>query len=507
MNKNFVIIHYNTPLLTECLVRSVNLFVKDAIIYIFDNSDKSPFTAKFDNVTIFDNTKGEIIDFNGWLNKYPKKNMSHGRVNGWGSAKHCYSVEKCMEILKEPFVLLDSDVLLKRDVSNLFDETSAYIGETITQPKSSIRRLLPFICFINTTMCIENGIHYFDENYMHGLMCNGINKGADSYDTGAGFYFHANKYPHKDISVGNYVVHYGHGSWDKKGDKKILTESEWLGLNRSYWSTDRNKKVIYTCITGEYDDVKEPTYITNGFDYVCFTDNMNMKSNIWRIKPLPAEVDELSNVKKQRYVKVNPHRVLDDGYELSIWVDGNVLVKGDLNKLLDTIDLSESSVFVPKHPSRDCIYREARAVISMKKDTAEHIDPQIKKYKDEGFPKEYGLLQSNILIRKHNEDDCKKLMDEWFEEIKNGSHRDQLSFNYIQWKNGDIKVIYLDKYIYKSEWFSWNGIHHRKSKTQSNARRSISELLKNRKREKSPRIINIHAKTLLRERMSKFVSY
>ena len=73
MKKNILIIHYNTPYLTECLVRSINLFVKDAIIYIFDNSNEKPFTAKFDNVTVFDNTKGQIIDFNKWLEKYPNR--------------------------------------------------------------------------------------------------------------------------------------------------------------------------------------------------------------------------------------------------------------------------------------------------------------------------------------------------------------------------------------------------------------------------------------------------
>ena len=63
---NILIVHYNTPHLTECLVKSINKFVSyECTIYIFDNSDKDPFTAKFDNVTIFDNTKGQIIDFDG----------------------------------------------------------------------------------------------------------------------------------------------------------------------------------------------------------------------------------------------------------------------------------------------------------------------------------------------------------------------------------------------------------------------------------------------------------
>ena len=122
MKKNILIIHYNTPYLTECLVRSINLFVEGATIYIFDNSNEKPFTAKFDNVTVFDNTKGQIINFDKWLEKYPNKKKSGGRLNKWGSAKHCYSVEKCMELINDGFILLDSDVLLKKDISNLIDD-------------------------------------------------------------------------------------------------------------------------------------------------------------------------------------------------------------------------------------------------------------------------------------------------------------------------------------------------------------------------------------------------
>ena len=99
-------------------------------------------------------------------------------------------------------------------------------------------------------------------------------------------------------------------------------------------------------------------------------------------------------------------------------------------------------------PIRKCIYDEERVVLAMKKDVKENTNPQINRYKKEGFPKNYGLLQSNILIRRHNSPDCIKLMEDWFEELKNGSHRDQLSFNYILWKNQDVKVKYLDKYIY-----------------------------------------------------------
>lgn len=459
MNKNIVIIHYNTPHLTECLVRSINLFMKDTVIYIFDNSDKDPFTAKFDNVTILDNTKGQIINFEKWLEQYPNRTRSGGRVNKWASAKHCYSVEKCMEIIDDNFILLDSDVLLKKDISDLFDDSYMYIAETSLQPHSTINRILPYMCYINVKMCKENGIHYFDDSYMHGLCKNDINKRADSYDTGAGFYFHANKFKHVDIELNDYIVHYQHGSWNKIGVKNVFSQEEWLKFNKKYWSNEKNKKVIYTCITGGYDKLIDPSFITYDFDYICFTDNLTITSNVWDIRPLPKEVDGLTNVKKQRYVKINPHLLLNN-YELSIWVDGNVLIKGDLNEfLIQNVIGNDSSVYVPTHPTRNCIYDEAKAVISMHKDTPEIVNPQIEKYKKEGFPKNYGLLQSNIMVRLHNEDDCIKIMKNWFSELKEHSHRDQLSFNYVLWKNKDVEITYLDKQICKSKWFEWGAIH------------------------------------------------
>lgn len=457
MEKKIVIIHYNTPHLTECLVRSINLFVKDAVIYIFDNSNEKPFTAKFDNVTVFDNTKGQIIDFDKWLENYPRKRFSGGRTNHWGSAKHCYSVEKCMELIDDNFVLLDSDVLLKRDISNLFIEDVMYCGEVITQPSSTVKRILPFICYINVKMCKQYNVHYFDDNYMHGLSKIGD---SDRYDTGAAFFIHSNKYPSREIHCDDYVIHYGHGSWTPPSNKKknIYSINEWLEINRKYWSTEMNKKVVYTCVTGGYDTVHDPTYISQGFDYICFTDNLNIKSDIWKIKPLPKETENLSQVKKQRYVKLNPHLLLKE-YDISIWVDANVTLKGDLNEFIKSNVTNDCSVYVPKHPNRDCIYDEEKIVLIMRKDKSENTNPQIKRYEKEGFPHKYGLLQSNIMLRKHNEQDCISLMEEWWKELKNGSHRDQLSFNYACWKHQDVKVIYLDKKICKSQYFHWNGAH------------------------------------------------
>ena len=83
---------------------------------------------------------------------------------------------------------------------------------------------------------------------------------------------------------------------------------------------------------------------------------------------------------------------------------------------------------------RDCVYKEAKAVISLGKDDTELVENQMDKYFEDGYPKSNGLIVSGLILRRHNEADVKKTMELWWEELKHGSKRDQLSFNYSAWK-------------------------------------------------------------------------
>lgn len=242
MKKSIVIINFNTQKLTDACIRSVNKHTPGCNIFVFDNSDKEPFKNSFDNVQVIDNTKGEIINFEKWLENYPTNKKSMEATKTKGSAKHCYTVEKCMSIFSNGFLLLDSDVLVKKDISWIWDENYMYCGDVIYQPNSKIKRVLPYVCYINSKMCLENNVHYFDDNYMHGL-----NKTAKSerYDTGAGFYLNAAKFPHKEFKHEDYIVHYKGGSWfdtyknyemhKKNGKREFLSDEEWLELNKEYW--------------------------------------------------------------------------------------------------------------------------------------------------------------------------------------------------------------------------------------------------------------------------------
>lgn len=195
----------------------------------------------------------------------------------------------------------------------------------------------------------------------------------------------------------------------------------------------KNKFVVYTCITGGYDGLLEPKVVPDNVDFVCFTDDETLTSEKWKVYPIPSELENYSNVKKQRLVKILPHKWLPN-YEESLWIDGNMEVMDDVNKFVQKLKLQDKVVSIGKHPQRNCIYDEEQAVVKAHKDKKEITEPQIKRYKEEGFPKHYGLAETCIIYRKHNNPTCIKIMEAWAEELKNGSHRDQLSLNYVLWK-------------------------------------------------------------------------
>ena len=96
-----------------------------------------------------------------------------------------------------------------------------------------------------------------------------------------------------------------------------------------------NKKVIYTSIFGSEYYLHEPSIKLEDWDYICFTDNPDYKSDIWDVRITPKVYDGARDSKKP---KILPHRYLQD-YDISIWIDGDV-------KVTDNVDILVNKYFV-----------------------------------------------------------------------------------------------------------------------------------------------------------------
>jgi glycosyltransferase involved in cell wall biosynthesis/ubiquinone/menaquinone biosynthesis C-methylase UbiE len=225
--------------------------------------------------------------------------------------------------------------------------------------------------------------------------------------------------------------------------------------------------VVYTCITGGYDDLINHGFVNPNWDYVCFTDSkelLNNKNLLWQIKPL--EFKELDDVRNQRWYKLHPH-LLFSQYKKSLWVDANInIIDGSVFGDIEIIESKNGKISIPIHPERNCIYDELKTCLDFGKDNSNLMKDQVSIMEKDRFPRKYGLFETGIIYREHNNKNIIKIMEDWWWWVKNYSRRDQLSLTYVLWKNNfkidplsevsyrkkpGIQFVYNDNHITKEE--------------------------------------------------------
>lgn len=212
------------------------------------------------------------------------------------------------------------------------------------------------------------------------------------------------------------------------------------------------KICVYTCITGNYDDLKE-VRINEGIDYICFTNNKKIKSETWKI--IYIEDKKLDNHYLSRKIKMLGDPYLDKNYTLSIYVDASIIFKKSVKEFLSNyFDLEKDLLAACKHSVRNSIKEEAIACIEQKKDNEKTIRRQLSFYQEDNFADNLGLLEMTLIIKRHNNPLVRKTMKLWFEMISKYSKRDQLSFMYCLFKTKlSFRVIPLN--VWSNEYIEF----------------------------------------------------
>ena len=195
------------------------------------------------------------------------------------------------------------------------------------------------------------------------------------------------------------------------------------------------KRVIYTCIVGGYDKLRQPEVIDGDFDYICFSDSgAGTVDGVWQIRPIPYYCQDPGRL--SRYVKLLPHKVLGD-YDESLWLDANISIKGDgVYEAVRRVSDGGSLVAQVPHPDRDCVYEEIAACYKDLRIGFGEARRTRRHLLSEGFPRHLGLMENNIIFRKHNDPSVVRLSEAWWEEYSRYSRRDQLSLMPVCWKSG-----------------------------------------------------------------------
>lgn len=213
---------------------------------------------------------------------------------------------------------------------------------------------------------------------------------------------------------------------------------------------EMSKIVIYTAIFNNYDWLKEPVIIPHGIDFICYTDSPNLKSKHWKI--IPVDLNGKSPSLMNREIKLlYPYTELKE-YDYSLYVDGSMMIKGDVGRFLSKYVVENPILMNFKHLNKDCLFTEIDYCIQRGRGNAEKLAEQREIYGKEGMPEHFGLSDNKILLRDNHSELGEKMMKEWYHHVVTYSGRDQVCLPYILYKNKQ-KYSFFEENIEKNPFF------------------------------------------------------
>jgi hypothetical protein len=212
----------------------------------------------------------------------------------------------------------------------------------------------------------------------------------------------------------------------------------------------------YTGVFGKPDVLLEPSYSAWGVPLFCFTDLRFRGRSMWQM--VHVDLGDLPRAKRNRKVKIWWPPAFK-GYRYSLYLDSTVELRVDPRELIQFLDPG-SDICVFRHPHRDCLYEEARAVKRLRKAAPRLVDLQVAAYRERGVPPHSGLWACTVILRRHTSfmrDFCRR----WWEEVRRFSHRDQISFPVVVQETG-AKVSTFPGSLLDNEFLSWRPWERRK---------------------------------------------
>ena len=214
------------------------------------------------------------------------------------------------------------------------------------------------------------------------------------------------------------------------------------------------KVLVYTSITNNHDNLKlQPTFPEDAeIEYKAYLDVPTMGKIIlpynWAIH---SAVELFKEDKRNcQMPKILSHMYTDD-YDCSVWIDGSIILKTSITKLIKDNLTTDVDIALLKHSERNCIYKESWDCKHFNLDKHELINEQMNFYKSVGYPEFHGLSETPLIIRRNTKNvvDFNTL---WWSILCRYSKRDQLSFDFVRWVQS-TPVNYIKGNIHDNEYF------------------------------------------------------
>ena len=196
--------------------------------------------------------------------------------------------------------------------------------------------------------------------------------------------------------------------------------------------------IVYSCITGGRDRVREYEDARPGVSYVMFTDAVPpyiMGSHIEFRSLSPHMPPGLDPARQAMWHRWHPHKLFPEG-ALTLWLDGNYRTKADPRGYF--YGFTGDPLFI-RHPYRQDCYEEAQEHINIGRYDTDRIHSQMAFYGRQGYASGQGLVMTGFIGRRVPRASDRQMVgffEETFAHVRRWSVRDQLAVNYCAWRFG-----------------------------------------------------------------------
>lgn len=188
------------------------------------------------------------------------------------------------------------------------------------------------------------------------------------------------------------------------------------------------KTLVYSVVFGGVDSLQPPKHMDDeNTDYVVFVDQQDISAPPpWRQIHIGMGPTDNPYVEMKRFkMLAHPEFVsLLQGYDRSIWMDGNVHLLKSTAALFSRMD--DAQMMLGAHGTRDCAWEEVHACHRLGGRRAEHVRDAVELLERTNHPRGCGLWDCGLICRYHT-NGVLKFNRDWFRLCQDWTWRDQIA--------------------------------------------------------------------------------
>ena len=205
------------------------------------------------------------------------------------------------------------------------------------------------------------------------------------------------------------------------------------------------KKVVLTAIFGDRDSLRDPVLSGHNpdWDYVCFTDNPTITSNVWDVRV----VENALGRHTARHIKLMTHEWIK--FDILLWLDASTVLRLDPDQIL--ADMGDANLYLKLHPRVATLDGECDFAVKAKRLSEDKAESIKLHYHQLGYTPQiqdrYQTYETGLHMRR-NTSRMFEFMRKWWREVSEVTElRDQIPLSYLIWKhNPGIKTYTPDEF-------------------------------------------------------------